>query len=123
MEVTVAGGRAVKLRGAADMPFTNGALCTKVAHYLERVYSDQRLLHPMKRVGRKGEGRFERISWDEALDTIAAKYREIAAQSSVVAAKLRERNAVVERFEEHRRRYVELTSAPESARIPPMPRR
>ena len=61
MEVTVAGGRAVKIRGAADMPFTNGALCTKVAHYLERVYSDQRLLHPMKRVGRKGEGRFERI--------------------------------------------------------------
>ncbi|MER2554034.1 MAG: molybdopterin oxidoreductase family protein [Thauera sp.] len=79
MEVTVAGGRAVKIRGAADMPFTNGALCTKVAHYLERVYSDQRLLHPMKRVGRKGEGCFERISWDEALDTIAAKYREIAA--------------------------------------------
>ena len=79
MEVTVAGGRAVKIRGAADMPFTNGALCTKVAHYLERVYSDQRLLHPMMRVGRKGEGRFERISWDEALETIAAKYREIAA--------------------------------------------
>ena len=48
---------------------------------------------------------------------------EIAAQSSIIAAKLRERNAVVERFEEHRRRYVELTSAPESARIPPMPRR
>ena len=80
MEVTVAGGRAVKIRGAADMPFTKGALCTKVAHYLERVYSNQRLLHPMKRVGRKGEGRFERISWDEALDTVAAKYREIAAE-------------------------------------------
>ena len=79
MEVTVADGRAVKIRGAADMPFTNGALCTKVAHYLERVYSDQRLLHPMKRVGRKGEGRFARISWDEALDIIAARYREIAA--------------------------------------------
>jgi len=40
MEVTVRDGRAVKLRGAPDMPFTNGALCTKVAHYLERVYSD-----------------------------------------------------------------------------------
>ncbi len=80
MEVTVADGRAVKVRGAADMPFTNGALCTKVAHYLERVYSGRRLLHPMKRVGRKGEGRFERISWDEALDTIAAKYRDIAAE-------------------------------------------
>ncbi|MBN8441975.1 MAG: molybdopterin oxidoreductase family protein [Thauera sp.] len=79
MEVTVAEGRAVKLRGAADMPFTNGALCTKVAHYLERVYSDQRLRFPMKRVGRKGEGRFERISWDEALDTIATKFRAIAA--------------------------------------------
>ncbi len=79
MEVTVADGRAVKIRGAADMPFTNGALCTKVAHYLDRVYSDQRLLHPMKRVGRKGEGRFERISWDEALDTIAARFRDIAA--------------------------------------------
>ena len=78
MEVTVENGRAVKIRGAEDLPFTNGALCTKVAHYLERVYSDQRLLHPMKRVGRKGEGRFERISWDEALATIAARFRVIA---------------------------------------------
>ncbi|NMG44781.1 molybdopterin-dependent oxidoreductase [Aromatoleum toluvorans] len=79
MEVTVEGGRATKIRGADDLPFTNGALCTKVAHYLERVYSDQRLLHPMKRVGRKGEGRFERISWDEALGTIAEKFAAIAA--------------------------------------------
>jgi anaerobic selenocysteine-containing dehydrogenase len=79
MQVTVENGRAVKLRGADDLPFTNGALCTKVAHYLERVYSDQRLLHPLKRVGRKGEGRFERITWDEALDTIAAKFTAIAA--------------------------------------------
>ncbi len=79
MEVSVADGRAVKLRGAADMPFTNGTLCTKVAHYLERVYSDHRLLHPMKRVGNKGEGRFARITWDEALDTIATRFRAIAA--------------------------------------------
>ena len=79
MEVTVEQGRAVRVRGADDMPFTNGSLCTKVAYYLERVYSDQRLLYPMRRVGRKGEGRFERISWDEALDTIAAKFRDIAA--------------------------------------------
>ncbi|MGL1833907.1 molybdopterin-containing oxidoreductase family protein [Rhodocyclaceae bacterium SMB388] len=80
MQVTVEDGRAVKLRGVSDHPFTHGALCTKVAHYLERVYSDQRLLHPMKRVGRKGEGRFERISWDEALDTIAARFGGIAAR-------------------------------------------
>ena len=79
MEVTVADGRAVKLRGASDLPFTNGALCTKVAHYLERVYSEQRLRYPMKRVGKKGEGRFARISWDEALDTIAERFSAIAA--------------------------------------------
>ena len=79
MEVTVEGGRAVKIRGADDLPFTNGALCTKVAHYLERVYSAERLLHPMKRVGKKGAGRFERITWDEALDTIAERFRAIAA--------------------------------------------
>lgn len=79
MEVTVQEGRAVKLRGADDLPFTNGALCTKVAHYLERVYSDQRLMHPMRRIGAKGEGRFERITWDDALDIIADKFRRIAA--------------------------------------------
>ncbi len=77
--VTVEDGRAVEVRGAPDHPPTAGVLCTKVARYLERTYSDQRVLHPMKRVGRKGEGRFERISWDEALDTIAARFRAIAA--------------------------------------------
>jgi len=76
--VTVEGGRAVDIRGAPDHPPTAGALCTKVSRYLERTYSDQRVLHPMKRVGRKGEGRFARIGWDEALDTIAARFRAIA---------------------------------------------
>ena len=79
LQITVENGRAIEIRGAADHPPTAGALCTKVAHYLERTYSDQRVLHPMKRVGRKGEGRFERITWDEALDTIAAKFTAIAA--------------------------------------------
>ena len=79
MDITVREGRAVKVRGAPDMPFTHGALCTKVAHYLERVYSPARLLHPLKRVGKKGEGRFVRIGWDEALDTIAEKFRALAA--------------------------------------------
>jgi len=76
---TVENGRAVAIRGAPDHPATAGVLCTKVAHYLDRTYSDQRVLHPMRRVGRKGEGRFTRISWDEALHTIAARFAQIAA--------------------------------------------
>ena len=76
--VTVEDGRAIEIRGDPDHPPTGGTLCTKVSRYLERTYSDQRVLHPMKRVGAKGEGRFERIEWDEALDTIAAKFTAIA---------------------------------------------
>ena len=75
---TVEDGRAVAIRGAPDHPATGGVLCTKVARYLDRTYSEQRLLHPMKRVGRKGEGKFARITWDEALQTIAARFAEIA---------------------------------------------
>jgi anaerobic selenocysteine-containing dehydrogenase len=75
---TVENGRAVAIRGAPDHPATAGVLCTKVARYLERTYSDQRVLYPMRRVGRKGEGRFARISWDEALGEIAARFADIA---------------------------------------------
>ena len=77
--VTVENGRAVSVRGAPDHPPTGGALCTKVAHYLERTYSSERVLHPMRRIGKKGQGGFERISWDEALATIADKFAAIAA--------------------------------------------
>ncbi len=79
MHISVENGVAVKVEGAKDMPFTQGTLCTKVARYLDRTYSKERVLHPLKRVGAKGEGRFERITWDEALATIAAKFKEIAA--------------------------------------------
>ena len=80
MLVTVEDGRATKIQGDPSMPFTDGTLCTKVSHYLERTYSPDRLLYPMKRVGRKGEGRFRRISWDEALDEIAARLKACAAE-------------------------------------------
>ncbi len=76
---TVENGRAVAVRGAPDHPATAGVLCTKVARYLDRTYSDQRVLHPLRRIGRKGEGRFERITWDEALGTIAERFAAIAA--------------------------------------------
>ncbi len=79
MTVDVEDGRAVALGGDPDHRFTRGFLCAKVNRYLERVYSPERILHPLRRVGRKGEGRFERISWDEALATIAARLRAVAA--------------------------------------------
>lgn len=64
-------GRALKLRGNPEHPVTRGFLCGKVARYLDREYSPERLLYPQRRIGAKGEGRFERITWDEALDTVA----------------------------------------------------
>ena len=79
MLVTVENGRAIEIKGAPDHPTTGGTLCTKVARYLDRTYSPDRLRYPMRRVGAKGEGRFARISWDEALDEIASRFGEIAA--------------------------------------------
>jgi anaerobic selenocysteine-containing dehydrogenase len=82
MLVTVKDGVAVKIQGDPSMPFTEGTLCTKVSYYLERTYSPDRLLHPMRRTGPKGSGRFRRISWDEALDEIAARLKALAAENS-----------------------------------------
>ncbi len=81
MLVTVENGRAIEIKGAPDHPATGGTLCTKVARYLDRTYSPDRLRYPMRRVGAKGEGRFARISWDEALDEIASRFRLIAASA------------------------------------------
>ena len=74
-------GRAVDLRGDKQHPFTRGFLCQKVNNYLDRVYHPDRLLHPLKRIGRKGDGQFARISWEEAIREIAGKFRAIAASS------------------------------------------
>ncbi len=73
-------GHGSRLRGNPDHPITQGFLCGKVARYLEREYSPERLLYPQRRFGAKGEGRFVRISWDEALDEIASRLKEIAAE-------------------------------------------
>jgi anaerobic selenocysteine-containing dehydrogenase len=77
---TVVDGKAIKVQGDPDHPTTHGSLCAKVAAYPERTYASDRLLQPMQRVGPKGpgQGRFEPISWDEALSTIAQKLEQIA---------------------------------------------
>ncbi|MDB6082540.1 MAG: anaerobic dehydrogenase, typically selenocysteine-containing oxidoreductase protein [Gammaproteobacteria bacterium] len=79
LEVHVKNGVAFKVTGSAAHGPTAGVLCTKVARYTERTYHANRLLHPLRRVGRKGEGRFERIGWKEAVDSIAARLATIAA--------------------------------------------
>jgi anaerobic selenocysteine-containing dehydrogenase len=77
MLVTVEDGRAIRIAGDPDHPFTQGFLCTKVAKYLERTYHTERLQFPQVRVGAKGEGRFRRATWDEALSLIATKLQAV----------------------------------------------
>ena len=74
-EVTVQGGRAVRLRGSAEHPTTAGQLCPKVNRFLERVYHPDRVLTPLRRVGAKGSGEFEAISWDVALVEVASRLK------------------------------------------------
>jgi len=72
-------GRAIRMAGDPDHPFTQGFLCTKVAKYVERTYHEGRLLFPQIRDGAKGEGKFRRATWDEALDRIAARLHGVIA--------------------------------------------
>ncbi|MET0383249.1 MAG: molybdopterin oxidoreductase family protein [Burkholderiaceae bacterium] len=80
MRVTVRGDRVVGLQGDPDHPTTGGALCTKVSRYAERTEHPERVLQPLKRAGPKGAGRFVPVSWEEALDDIAARLTAIAAR-------------------------------------------
>lgn len=95
--ITVEDGRATKIQGDPEHPVTRGFLCAKVAKYLDRVYSPERVLYPMRRIGPKGPGAgafgaewslrttqanqtWRRISWDEALDEITSRFRAIARE-------------------------------------------
>ena len=75
---TVQDGVAIKVQGNPNHPLTDGVLCTKVSRYTERTYHPDRVLHPMKRVGPKGSGQFQRVSWDAALSDIATRLKTIA---------------------------------------------
>ena len=78
-EQTDTGPLAIKVHGNPDHPQTAGVLCNKVSRYAERTYHPERLLTPMRRVGPKGAGQFEPVSWDVALTDIAARLGRIAA--------------------------------------------
>jgi anaerobic selenocysteine-containing dehydrogenase len=85
MLTTVEDGRAISVRGDPEHPFTRGGLCVKVNNYERRVYSPDRVLYPLKRSGPKGSGQFERITWDEALATIKARFSAIIDQHGPTA--------------------------------------
>lgn len=73
-------GRIGRVYGAKANTYTDGVICAKVARYAERVHHPDRLTHPLRRVGPKGSGQFERISWDEALDATAAAFLKAEAK-------------------------------------------
>jgi anaerobic selenocysteine-containing dehydrogenase len=76
----VKNGKLIKVKGDPDHFLTRGFLCQKVMNYPERVYSPDRVLYPLKRIGGKGSGKFERISWDKAIDTITSKFKDIISK-------------------------------------------
>jgi anaerobic selenocysteine-containing dehydrogenase len=78
--VTLRGGRITRIEGSAANEITDSYICAKVRHFDQRVYGDDRLLHPAVRRGPKGSGQFRRVSWDEALEIVAARMREVKTQ-------------------------------------------
>jgi anaerobic selenocysteine-containing dehydrogenase len=78
--VTVNDGRVTDVGGDPAHPFTRGVVCGKVHDYAERLYAPTRVLTPLRRIGAKGEGRFEPIGWDAAIDEIARQWRGVIAQ-------------------------------------------
>jgi anaerobic selenocysteine-containing dehydrogenase len=81
LAVTVRHGKVIEIDGSSKNPVTGGFICAKVRKFGERVYGPDRLLYPAVRTGSKGEGRFARVSWDEALSRIADRFGEAKAQS------------------------------------------
>jgi len=86
LEVEIVDDRTIgRVRGAPNHPYTAGVICAKVARYAERVHHPDRLTRPLRRVGAKGEGRFEPVSWDDALDAVAEAFERAAASHGPTA--------------------------------------
>ncbi|HEX2364215.1 MAG TPA: molybdopterin oxidoreductase family protein, partial [Bradyrhizobium sp.] len=86
LDIEVIGGQSIgRVRGSKKQTYTAGVVCAKVARYAERIHHPERVIHPMRRTGPKGSGQYARISWDEALDEVAARFdqaeREFGAES------------------------------------------
>src|SRR5512137_3067688 len=79
MLVEVEGGRAVAVSGDPEHPYSRGTLCSKMNHYERTVHSPDRLVHPLVRIGARGEGKFRRASWDEAISLVAERFRAVIA--------------------------------------------
>ena len=85
--VHVEDGRVIKIEGMQNHPVNRGALCIRASAAKELLYHPDRLKYPLRRIGKKGEGKFERITWDEALDTVTKKllmYREKYGPQSIL---------------------------------------
>jgi anaerobic selenocysteine-containing dehydrogenase len=80
---TVENGKVVKLKGEPDHPVNQGWICERSKAFIEHLYHKNRLNYPLKRVGNRGEGRWERISWDNALDEIAEKDMKVSTRNRV----------------------------------------
>jgi anaerobic selenocysteine-containing dehydrogenase len=81
LDVDVDAGRVVKIDGSARSEMTAGYICAKVRGFGKRQYSPARILHPMKRVGPKGSGRYARVSWDEALGSVADRFKALPPEA------------------------------------------
>src|ERR1700687_3432112 len=78
-------GRAVKFYADPDHPIADGWLCAKVRPYLDHVYHPDRLLHPLRRKGPKGSGHWQKVSWQEAVEEIASRWKQIIEEHGAEA--------------------------------------
>src|SRR4029077_5408324 len=85
LAVTVQKGKLIHIDGSHKNPVTDGYICAKVRKFDERVYGSDRLLHPAVRRGRKGEGKFQRLSWDESLGLVAERFQRAKAEAGAAS--------------------------------------